>query len=174
MDYKDLKNGSIIVLTNCDNMIVIVDKVEKDTFNRLKLYTYVKLEDNDIFFEKEEPGYSYILENIQFRPATEEDKYTLYNAIGKYFTEEYDKDWYNHFTDSSWFDIQLYIWKILCKSNGYEDEHNDEFGVELVDKKEFINKVCNYLENINTDDYMDSGIFQMYDLIKDLRKVMEE
>ena len=37
-----------------------------------------------------------------------------------------------------------------------------------------IYNVCEYLDNINTDNYMDSGIFQMHDLIKDLRKAMEE
>lgn len=37
-----------------------------------------------------------------------------------------------------------------------------------------IDKVCNWLDNINTDQYTDSGIFQMYNLISDLRKAMEE
>lgn len=37
-----------------------------------------------------------------------------------------------------------------------------------------IDKACEWLENINTDDYMDSGIFQIYDLIGNLRKAMEE
>ena len=37
-----------------------------------------------------------------------------------------------------------------------------------------LNKVCDYLENINVNNYMDSNIFQMYHLIMDLRKAMEE
>ena len=37
-----------------------------------------------------------------------------------------------------------------------------------------IDKVCEWLDNINPDDYMDSGIFQIYDLVGNLRKVMEE
>ena len=37
-----------------------------------------------------------------------------------------------------------------------------------------VDKVCKWMDNINTDDYMDSGIFQMYNLISDLRKAMEE
>lgn len=41
-------------------------------------------------------------------------------------------------------------------------------------KKHLIDKACKWLDNINTDQYTDSGIFQMYDLIRDLRKVMEE
>ena len=200
VDYKDLKNGDVIVITN-RNCIAIVNKVETNEYGLLELYTYAELHNTTIFFEKNDPSCSNLLEDIQFRPATEEDKYTLYNTIGKYFTEEYDKDWYNHFTDSSWFDIQdflfdvfcikveeydddmlypkfiddiqLYIWNRLCKSMGYKDYDGDEFVEQLVNKQEFIDKVCNYLENINTDTYMDSGIFQMYDLIKDLRKTLE-
>lgn len=37
-----------------------------------------------------------------------------------------------------------------------------------------LEKICKWLENINTDDYMDSGIFQIYDMIQDFRKAMEE
>lgn len=37
-----------------------------------------------------------------------------------------------------------------------------------------IDKVCEWLDNINPDDYMDSGIFQIYDLVGNLRKAMEE
>lgn len=37
-----------------------------------------------------------------------------------------------------------------------------------------IDKVCEWLDNINPDDYMDSGIFQIYTLIGNLRKAMEE
>lgn len=37
-----------------------------------------------------------------------------------------------------------------------------------------IDKVCEWLDNINPDDYMDSGIFQIHTLIGNLRKAMEE
>ena len=36
-----------------------------------------------------------------------------------------------------------------------------------------INQACEWLDNIDTDDYMVSGIFQMSDLIIDLKKAME-
>lgn len=35
-----------------------------------------------------------------------------------------------------------------------------------------IEKACQWLENINTDDYMDSGVFQMHDMIRDFKKAM--
>lgn len=40
--------------------------------------------------------------------------------------------------------------------------------------KRLVEKACEWLDNINPDDYMDSGIFQIYDLIGNLRKAMEE
>jgi hypothetical protein len=35
-----------------------------------------------------------------------------------------------------------------------------------------LNRVINYLENVDTDDYMDSGIFQMSDLISEIKKLV--
>lgn len=206
MNYKDLKNGDVIVFTHYGDRIAIFNDIKKDDISgQLKFNTYVEFVDmNDIFFEKDEPGYSYILEDMQFRLATEEEKYTLYNAIGKYFTEDYDKDWYNHFTDSSYFDIQdflfdvfcikvveydddliypdfineiqIYIWKRLCKSMGYEDEYNDEFGIELVNKKEFIAKLKTWLKiNTNWDmEYDEEGRNDNYGKIDELIKYLEE
>lgn len=206
MNYKDLKNGDVIVFTCYGDRIAIFNDIKKDDISgQLKFNTYVEFVDmRDIFFEKDEPGYSYLLEDVQFRLATEEEKYALYNAIGKYFTEDYDKDWYNHFTDSSYFDIQdflfdvfcikvveydddliypdfineiqIYIWKTLCKSMGYEDEYNDEFGIELVNKKEFIAKLKTWLKiNTNWDmEYDEEGRNDNYGKIDELIKYLEE
>lgn len=206
MNYKDLKNGDVIVFTCYGDRIAIFNDIKKDDISgQLKFNTYVEFVDMcDIFFEKDEPGYSYLLEDVQFRLATEEEKYALYNAIGKYFTEDYDKDWYNHFTDSSYFDIQdflfdvfcikvveydddliypdfineiqIYIWKRLCKSMGYEDEYNDEFGIELVNKKEFIAKLKTWLKiNTNWDmEYDEEGRNDNYGKIDELIKYLEE
>lgn len=54
------------------------------------------------------------------------------------------------------------------------DNMVEDVANEPQDKMVSLNKVCKWLENINTDDYMDSGIFQMYDMIQDFRKAMEE
>lgn len=40
--------------------------------------------------------------------------------------------------------------------------------------KRLVERACEWLDNINPDDYMDSGIFQIHDLIGNLRKAMEE
>ena len=41
-------------------------------------------------------------------------------------------------------------------------------------KQALIKKTCEWLDNVNTDYYMDSGVFQINDLILDLRKYLEE
>lgn len=51
-----------------------------------------------------------------------------------------------------------------------------EKGVEVgmkIGRQIKINQACEWLNNINTDDYIDSGIFQMTDLIIDFKKAME-
>ena len=110
----------------------------------------------------------YLFEDIIVRYATEDEKNTLYNAIGKHFTEEYDKDWYKYFTDSSYFDIQdyllnvfrikvreydddliypdfindihNYIWDKLCEAMGVPNTVEDN--PEMVNKQKFIEKAC--------------------------------
>ena len=175
MNYTDLKNGDVIVLTNYGNRIVIVNNIKDNkTYSSPQLYTYVELDENVLSFEKDEPNCFYLIENINFRLSTIEEKTKLYNAIGKHFTEEYDKDWYNHFTDSSYFDIQDYlldvfhikvieydddliypdfindihqhIWDRLCVTLGYKPYDGNEFVEELVNKQEFIEKSWQWLK----------------------------
>lgn len=137
MDYTNLKRGDVIVMginpkysDDSDERIVIINRIESNVVYEYKLYTYAELDIsvNDLFLEKEEPGYSYkvdvdITDYYTFRLATVEEKTKLYNAIGKHFTEEYDKNWYNHFTDSSYFDIQDYLLDIFCiKVDEYDDD----------------------------------------------------
>lgn len=42
------------------------------------------------------------------------------------------------------------------------------------DKEKLIAEACRWLDSINTDYYMDSGIFQMNDLIRDFKKYLED
>ena len=48
-----------------------------------------------------------------------------------------------------------------------------EDGAKWADKT-MLEKIYIWLESINTDNYMDSGIFQMSEMISDLKKAMEE
>jgi hypothetical protein len=132
MEYTDLKNGDIVAMIGFDNekRIIIVDRIEQSISGDYKLYTYAELdintnfgEDLDLFLEKYEPGYSYNVKDWTFESVEEDEKIKLYNAIGKHFTEEYDVDWYNHFTDSSYFDIQDYLLDVFCiKVEEYDND----------------------------------------------------
>lgn len=171
MEYTDLKNGDIVAMTDNYNetRIVIVDKVEQSMTGIDKLYTYAELdiECDDIFLEKYEPGYAYDVKYCSFRPAEEEEKIKLYHALGKEFTEEYDINWYEHFTDSSYYDIldflvdvfcikmnddygypdflddiQIYIWRKCCEAVGMPDGFNEEPKEILIS----LDKAIEYLE----------------------------
>lgn len=195
LDYTKLKMGEVITMFDeYDNTrIAIVNKV----MGNHRLYTYVELdkETGDVFFEKYEPGVYHDLNKCVCRNSEDEEKDELYDAIGKYFTEEYDKDWNNHFTDSSYFDIQdylldvfcinvkeydddliypdfineihTYIWDKLCEAMGVPNTAENK--PEMVNKQEFIERVCKYLyNNWQGDD------FYMTDIIEGLRKDLEE
>lgn len=197
MDYTNLKKGEIIAMIDEYDItrIIIVNKV----IGNHRLYTYVELDDvGDVFFEKYEPGVYHDLNNCVCREAEDEEKDKLYNAIGKHFTEEYDKDWYNHFTDSSYFDIQDYLLDVFCiKVEEYDDDliypdfiddiHTyvwnklcDAMGVpavenepEMVNKQEFIAKAVKYLE-ANFPDIENVGGLYKESFINNFRKTMEE
>ena len=176
IDYTELKNGEVITMIDEYDItrIIIVNKV----VGNHRLYTYVELDDvGDVFFEKYEPGVYHDLNNCVCRKAEDEEKDKLYNAIGKYFTEEYDKDCYKYFTDSSYFDIQDYLLDVFCINvSEYDDDliypdfineihtyiwdklckaHNEAMGVpntvenkpEMVNKQEFIEKAKTWVKN---------------------------
>ena len=198
IDYTELKNGEVITMIDEYDItrIIIVNKV----VGNHRLYTYVELDDTgDVFFEKYEPGVYHDLNNCVCRKAEDEEKDKLYNAIGKHFTEEYDKDGNNHFTDSSYFDIQdylldvfcinlseydddliypdfineihNYIWDKLCKAMGASD--TDENKPEMVNKQEFIEKAVKYIE-ANFPDIENVGGLYKESFINNFRKTMEE
>ena len=137
MDYTNLKNGDIVVMSyDLYNVsrIVIVNKIEHNSVTGVyKLYTYAELdmEYSDLFVEKDEPGYSYDVKNCIFRLANEDEKIRLYNVLGKFFTEEYDEDWYKHFTDSSYYDIQDFLFDVFCIK--VEEYDNDLIYPDFVD-----------------------------------------
>ena len=201
IDYTKLKRGEVITMIDGYDItrIIIVNKV----IGNHRLYTYVELDDvGDVFFEKYEPGVYHDLNNCVCREAEDEEKDKLYNAIGKYFTEEYDKDWYKYFTDSSYFDIQDYLLDVFCiKVEEYDDVliypdfineiHTyiwdklcDAMGVpntvdnksEMVNKQEFIEKLKIWLKiNTNWDmEYDEEGRNDNYGKIDELIKYLEE
>jgi hypothetical protein len=157
-----------------------------------------------LIFKDKDYDFSYDLPSITYRLATEEEKTKLYDEICKYFAEEYDSEWYNHFTDSSYYDvldflleeldiksaynmpafiheIQNYMWDQMCEFMGQPNKviHMDDepFKEELVNKQEFIKKVRYWLEKHTYDDkYWTSEGDDLYlsNLIGDICKYLEE
>lgn len=128
-DYlKKVKNGDIIhfkgifglegvgIFYNFDNVKVcfycITYKDLRDTVYFMSNHTFQKCVLN-------------IDAITHFEFASEDEIKELYNKIGKYFTENYDNDWYNHFTDSSYFDVQDFLFNVFCiKTEEYDNDLN--------------------------------------------------
>ena len=205
MENTNLKKGDVIAI-NWDGtkMLEIFEKFDTTFGNRDGLYIYAEMNmrSNELYFKPNDCDFSYELRDITYRLADDNEKNTLYNAIGKHFAEEYDKDWYNHFTDSSYFDIQdylldvfqikvieydndliypdfineihTYIWNKLCVAMGVPNTVEEQ--PEMVNKQEFIAKVKRWLE-LETDwgqEWDAEGRNPDYGKIDELVKYLEE
>lgn len=173
MNYK---NGDVIVIScynGANKKIAIFDKYEnvsgKINYNGLHIYTELDISTNELYFKSIDNTFSYDINSIEHHLATELEKNLLYNALGRYFTEDYDYDWYNHFTDSSYFDIldclleafaiklddnndypdfvqdiRNYIWDICCDVLGVSDTIEKE--IKETSNMVSIDKVCEWLK----------------------------
>ena len=171
MENTNLKKGDVIAINWVGaKMLAIFEKFDTTVGNQDGLYIYAEMSmsSKELYFKPDDCDFSYELRDITYRLADDNEKNTLYNAIGKHFSEEYDKDWYNHFTDSSYFDIQdylldvfqikvreydddliypdfineihTYIWDKLCEAIGVPNTVENE--PEMVNKQDFIEKAC--------------------------------
>lgn len=122
----NIKNGDVIAINwYGTKMLAIFEKFDTTFGNQDGLYIYAEMNicSKELYFKPDDCDFSYELRDITYRLADDNEKNMLYNAIGKYFTEVYDKDWYNHFTDSSYFDIQDYLFNVFCiKVKEYDDD----------------------------------------------------
>lgn len=139
----------------------------------------------------------------EIRQAADCEKKMLFNALVRGF-KEHNLGWDKHFTDSTYFDIldwlewqfdietstdgmsqpdpienvmyeiQDYIWEVLCKETGNYQEETAE--PEMVNKAEFIAKVKRWLE-LETDwnmEYDEEGRNDNYGKIDELVKYLEK
>lgn len=94
MEYNELKKGDVIVVKEYydDEKIVIFDRIEKNVFGELHLYTSVEFTLSSLFLEYVEPGYFYIIgkDIVNYRFATDDEKEKIYNAMSKYESEMLD------------------------------------------------------------------------------------
>lgn len=204
MNNIELKSGDVIVITtHGDDIIAIFNKIDKSLWgSNDAFHLYADLYKTSLSCVGDIDECAYDINDIHYRLATDEEKHEIYNALGRRFTDEYDKDWYNHFTDSSYFDVQdflfdvfginveyydndmiypdfideihSYIWDGLCKATGNYQEKNVE--PEMVNKQEFIEKLEKWIRG-NTDwhdEYNWEGRNPNYGLWDELKKYLEE
>jgi hypothetical protein len=106
------------------------------------------------------------LKSITYRKATCKEQRKLYDELCKYFAEEYDKDWYKHFSDSSYcdvldflleeldiedtvniptfvYEIRNYMWDQMCEFMGQPNkEELTEVEEESEEKMVSLDKAC--------------------------------
>lgn len=131
IDYNNLKKGDVIVVrsTNIER-VAIFDKITiNENYPGGELHIFVEISNNkkptldDLYLNCIDCHFSYDLSKVTCRMANDVEKTNLYNILGKHFTEDYDKTWYKHFTDSSYFDIQDFLLDIFCiEVNEYDDD----------------------------------------------------
>ena len=121
MNYKDLKNGDVIKIIDYtigeeSTTISIFNKVEQGTNLGDKIYTYADLDvDYDYFsVEKNSPNAYYIANYYGFELATEEEKNKLFEKLFLLYTEVYDTNWNKYFTDSSYYEIEVFVTDTFC------------------------------------------------------------
>jgi hypothetical protein len=181
MNNTNLKRGDVIAIDwHGKQRIAIFNEFrEPNIYPTDTLHIYIEMDPANKFesliFKDKDYDFSYDLPSITYRLATEEEKTKLYDEICKYFAEEYDSEWYNHFSDSSYYDvldflleefdiksdynmpafvheIQNYMWDQMCEFMGQPNKviHMDDepFKEELVNKQEFIEKTIGYFTPI--------------------------
>lgn len=204
MNNIELKNGDVVVITiHGDDAIAIFNKIDKSLWSTNDVFhVYAELYKNSLTCIGDTDEFAVDINDIHYRHATDKEKHEMYNALGKRFTDDYDKDWIYHFTDSSYFDVQdflfdvfginieyydddtiypdfineihNYIWDNLCEAMGVPN--TDESEPEMVNKKEFIEKLENWIRG-NTDwhdEYIWDGRNPNYGLWDELKKYLEE
>lgn len=133
----NLKNGDVIVISKpqtSDYVFAIFNKFGDN--GTLHIYAELNPITGDLYFPFDDYDFSYDMDKITYRLATDLEKNRLYNAFYSYFTEDYDCDWHLHFTDSSYFDILDCLLKVFCIHVSEEDDWN---------YPEFVQDIRNYI-----------------------------
>ncbi len=134
MNNIDLKNGDVIVITtHGDDIIAIFNKIGKSVWgSNDAFHLYADLYKTSLTCVGDIDECAYDINDIHYRLATDEEKHEIYNALGRRFTDDYDKDWYNHFTDSSYFDVQDFLFDVFGINVEYYD--NDMIYPDFIDE----------------------------------------
>lgn len=199
-----MNKGDVVVISKLQTLDYVFAIFNKfDDNGTLHFYAELNPITGDLYFPFYDYGFSYDMDKITYRLATDLEKNKLYSAFYSYFTEDYDCEWRYHFTDSSYFDIldcllealcihvsekddwdypefvqdiRNYIWDTCCK---VLDVKNDIIECKDEDKPKMVrlDDVCNWIENHIFDfPWYDNeqGDFSSKDVANALRKAMEE
>ena len=130
------KNGDVIAIRNprCVETIAIFDKFGSNS--TLHIYAEFDTSEVELYFKCEDYDFSYDIDKIEYRLATDAEKETLYHHLFIHFTEDWDPTWMNHFTDSSYFDILDCLLYELCIKVSEKDNWN---------YPEFVQDIRNYI-----------------------------
>lgn len=130
------KNGDVIAIRNPRGVetIAIFDKFGSDS--TLHIYAEFDTSEVELYFKCEDYDFSYDIDKIEYRLATDAEKETLYHHLFIHFTEDWDPTWDNHFTDSSYFDILDCLLYELCIKVSEKDNWN---------YPEFVQDIRNYI-----------------------------
>ena len=133
----NLNNGDVVVISNpqtFDYVFAIFDKFGDN--GTLHIYVELNPITGDLYFPCDDYDFSYDMDKITYRLATDLEKNKLYNAFYSYFTEDYDYEWDYHFTDSSYFDILDCLLEAFCIHVSEKDDW---------DYPEFVQDIRNYI-----------------------------
>lgn len=202
MNYTDLKQGDVIAIDwDGKQRIAIFNEFREPGINPTDtLHIYIEIDptvkEEGLIFKCSGYDFSYDLKSITYRKATCKEQRKLYDEICKYFAEEYDKDWYKHFSDSSYYDvldflleeldiedtvnipafvyeIQNYMWDQMCEFMGQPNKAElTEVEEESEEKMVSLEKVVEYLE-ANFPDIENVGSLYKESFIRNFRKSME-
>lgn len=130
------KNGDVIAIRNPRGveMIAIFDKFGSDS--TLHIYVEFDTSEVELYFKCEDYDFSYDIDKIEYRLATDAEKENLYYHLFIHFTEDWDHTWDNHFTDSSYFDI------LDCLLDAFAIKVSEEDGWDYPD---FVQEIRNYI-----------------------------
>ena len=130
------KNGDVIAIRNPRGVevIAIFDKFGSD--ETLHIYVELDTSEVEIYFKCEDYDFSYDIDKIEYRLATDAEKENLYYHLFIHFTEDWDHTWDNHFTDSSYFDI------LDCLLDAFAIKVSEEDGWDYPD---FVQDIRNYI-----------------------------
>ena len=130
------KNGDVIAIRNPRGVevIAIFDKYGSDS--TLHIYVEFDTSEVEIYFKCEDYDFSYDIDKIEYRLATDAEKENLYYHLFIHFTEDWDHTWDNHFTDSSYFDI------LDCLLDAFAIKVSEE---DDWDYPDFVQDIRNYI-----------------------------